>query len=163
MKAMIHNSYYRKHTYLANLLILVALSGCHPCSLLQCESWITATAHIGKNNELIIDIPEKYKNKYIKIQLMSIRKLNGNVIGSNSYWSIGSRAARNIYEKTNDFPIKYGHLSEYMKLDIAPVKITNGTYTIIGAVVFPENSKINSYRLNGKFKFSNNSIENIDK
>ena len=59
---------------------------------------------------------------------MSIRKLNENGIGSNSYWSILSRASRNIYEKTNNFPIKYGHLSEHMKLDIAPVKITNGTH-----------------------------------
>ena len=161
MKAMTNYFYYRKYINLAILIISVALSGCHPCSLIQCNTWITATAHIEKNNQIIIEIPEEFKNKYIKIQLMSIRKLNENGIGSNSYWSIGSRASRNIFEKTNDFPIKYGYLPEYMKLDISPVKITNETYTITGAVVFPENTKINSYRLNGKFKFLDNKLENV--
>jgi len=108
---MTHNLYCRKYTYLAILIISAVLSGCHPCSVIQCGNWVSSIAYTEKTGNLYIDIENKGTYDHAELISISIHKTTTNN-DSEGFWAARGRQPAGQVIHENYFPIQYGKQTE---------------------------------------------------
>lgn len=158
---MTHNLYCRKYIYLAILIISAVLSGCHPCSVIQCGNWVSSIAYTDKTGNLYIDIKNKGTYDYAELTSISISKTTSNN-DSEGFWAAWGRQPAEQVIHGNYFPIQYGKQTELIDPYIPAKKITNGRYQILGFVIFYKNGEKYPTNIKGEFIYQNGSIKNIN-
>ncbi len=160
MKLKIQSSLKYTCLQILTLIYLTGLSGCHPCSIIQCGNWVTAIAQNDGNGNIIIDIPNiKYSPK---IKFISIEKINKNQIENNIQWSIIENDSADASKlQSSDLPIQYGHIPNRFRTQVNPIKLTTGTYRIRGEVYGIDKTGNKTHdNITGKFEYFNKSTSN---
>lgn len=147
------------------LIISLAISGCHPCSLVQCGSYTTITVSIRKNGDIYFDLPKKPEYKNAKLDSFSISQLRNENFNS-YYWSIrkGFNENESMGPKDSvksDFPFKYGEVSSGTITEIPAKKIDHGRYKINGTVFLAGNREAGVTTLTGEFEYTEDAINNF--
>ena len=161
---------------LVGIAICGTLSGCHPCSVVQCPGegrspnlgpldlpQISAMVYANNNGEIYIDIVDK--TIYKSIQLLNLSVIfHGD--GDEVFWEISTPNYIRMEDavNVNVFPLHYGeNLAKTITVLQSPQAIKPGVYTISGHLVVMDND--GSYgmaRLFGKFGYENNSVIKIE-
>lgn len=158
----------KKYTSVISLFFLLLviggfLSACHPCSVIQCGNWIGAVAFMGSDGEVYIDIPERKKYKFTKLNNVSVNMIKDKqFVGI--YWAIFSSTKSRHKEpgESDDFPLKYGEAKPGIVVERSPMKIQNGMYSIRGLVFVYDGNEIHPTNVTGEFIYENGVVRNIN-
>ncbi|MBF0098109.1 MAG: hypothetical protein HQM04_11160 [Magnetococcales bacterium] len=142
----------------------VLLSGCHPCSFVECGSWVRVEAYIGENGALYLTIPDRTKYKYVDLLSFDVNQLKDERLGD-LYWSFYKSKSPNSKIKQigapNDFPLEYGDEVPGTMIEVQPNDITNGVYVFGGFVHLTDENGRHPARITGKFVYYNGSVRNV--
>lgn len=144
---------------------LGGLSGCHPCSFVQCGSWVNAEVYSGANGEIYIDIPDR--KKFVRAELLdlSVTQLRDGKF-SGYFWSISKSnnpsTPRQLQSlDVSELPLRYGGDVPRTIIEIPPKKIENGVYHIRGFVFLFDDKEKHTANITGDFSYENGVVKNL--
>lgn len=145
----------------------VGLVGCHPCVFAKCGRLtggvVKAVAYTGAHGEIYIDIENRSKYKITTLSGISISSIKNKRFGID-FWSVMKtlQSRQKTIGDSDDFPIQYGVTPPDMQVEIAPVKIENGVYSIWGLVALYDNEGRRTLDAIGKFSYTNGIVKNLN-
>jgi hypothetical protein len=152
-------------TAIALIFVVGGVSGCHPCSVVQCGSWAKAEVFAGDKGELYIDIPDRKKFARAELQFFGVDQIRDGKF-SGCFWSISKSINPTIPQKTqpldvSEFPLRYGGEVPGTFIEIPPKNIENGTYHIRGWVFLFGGKERHTTNITGDFSYENGVVKNL--
>lgn len=151
---------------LAFTVLGVGLSGCDALGPVYGHSMgrtlVETVVFTRDDGELYIDIQDRNKYKLNQIVTITITLIKDQR-PTDIYWSIykfvysGERAT----SKSDDFPLRYGEVESGTTVEIQPMKIQNGIYTIEGWGSRLDDKGSNTVAYRGKFSYENGTVHNF--